>query len=142
MKTLTLYLPAIPILLTIFLITIRYLEPKVSSIIAKITERTIKDKDIETDDNLDFMRFISWHQVCHSLEDRRSRLNLSMNSSFYASIVGAIVSGIGLVMVCFHIEKPDWLYTALDVTIGLSLIISLVGIIQPSFFIWNARKTG
>lgn len=140
MRLLTLYLAVIPIFLTIFFITIRYLEPRVSSIIARLTERTTKEKDIEVKDELDFMRFMSWHQVCHSLESRQHRLNLSMNSSVYVSIVSAVVAGIGLAIICFHIDKPDWLPTVLDGIVSLGLIASLVGIIHPGFFIWNARK--
>jgi hypothetical protein len=99
-------------------------------------------KDMEMKEKFNFSDFSSWHQVCHSLQGRKNRLNLSLNLAMYGCVAGAVLATvIVLTTICFHLETSEVLSLWLGRIMGLCLVASVVGIMHPCFFIWNDRRS-
>lgn len=142
MRPLTPYIAVavLAIFLSILFATLHFLAPRTGHIIAKLTEGTTKD--MEATGEVDFTRFMSWHQVCHALERRKGRLNFFLDLSVYGCIGGGLAVIIILATIFFHLDAPQWLSALLNKVVGLCLIVSLVGIIHPCFLIWHDHKSG
>ena len=139
MINLSIHIPLLGLFLVIGLAILFQIRPRARNImdeLAALAASNLESSEIE----MDFRKFMAWHQVVHNIDRRRIRLGATLALASIIVIIGAFSSATAIALNMLDLDLAEPIIKGIDATSGIAVVIGFVGSLDPCFLIYSHHQ--